>query len=296
MKDEDRTGEQPADITARKRAEREIASSQAQYRDIFNAASDGLFIVEPGDRIVDANPRMCKMFGYTYDEMLQLGGIDLAPPEVHQHFKEVRLQVQKTGAFFIETIGLRKDGSTFDVEVKGAGFSYGGKQQMLGIFRDITKQKKYEASLKSREEELLKKSQDLEEVNAALKVLLQRRDEDRKETQETLMINFKELVLPYLESIKETRLTQKQKGCLEMLEANLKNIVSPFLKNLKIKFHDLTPAEIKVVNLIKEGKRTKEIAEILGLSKRTVDFYRYNIRKKLLLTEKTSLMSHLSSL
>ena len=279
------------DITERKRAEEAILLNQVQYRNIFNSVNDGLLIVDFGDTIADANPQLCKMFGYTYDEILCLHGMDLATQSSYHLFKDVRSDIQKSGRFHVEALGKRKDGSTFDMEVFGVQFVTREKKQMLGVFRDITERKNFEKALKAREEELLHKTQSMEEANAALKVLLKSIEEERKEMEERLIGNFKEMVFPYLETLMETALNPKQQACLTIIESNLKKIASPFLATLK--FYGLSPAEIKVLNFIKEGKRTKEIAEIMGLSKRTVDSYRYNIRKKLKIGNNLPLTTYL---
>jgi DNA-binding NarL/FixJ family response regulator len=177
------------------------------------------------------------------------------------------------------------------MEVFGVQFVTQEKKQMLGVFRDITERKNFEKALKAREEELLHKTQSTEETNAALKVLLKNIEEERKELEERLIGNFKEMVFPYLETLMETALNPKQQACLTIIESNLKKIASPFLDTLK--FYGLSPAEIKVLNFIKEGKRTKEIADIMGLSKRTVDSYRYNIRKKLKIGNNLPLTTYL---
>ena len=284
------------DVTKRNQAERDARLSQMQYENVFNAATDGLIIMDLGDSIADVNPQMCKLFGYSRDEFLQLHGINLVPPSAQKAFLEIRKAIQSSGRFYLETTGLRKDGSTFDMEVLGTTFAGHSKQQMLGVFRDITQRKENERALQNREQELRVQAQSLQNANAALTVLLQRRDDDRREFEELLLTNFKALVLPHLESIKATSLTTRQQGFLEMLEINLQKILTPFLQNLQVKAHNLTQAEIKVVDLIKEGKRTKEIAQMMGLSKRTIDFYRYNIRKKLNIDDNTPLNTYLLSL
>jgi PAS domain S-box-containing protein len=282
------------DITERKRAEEEIILNQVQYRNIFNSVNDGLLVVDFGDKIADANPQLCKMFGYTYDEVLKLRGMDLATQSSYHRFKNVRSDIQKTGRFHVTATGKRKDGATFDMEVFGANFVTEGKNQMLGVFRDITERKNFEKALKTREDELLHKTQNIEEANAALKVLLKSIEEERKDLEEKVVGNFKEMIFPYFETLMETELSPKQEACLKIIESNLIKIASPFLD--KLKSYGLSPAEIKVLNFIKEGKRTKEIAEIMGLSKRTIDFYRYNIRKKLKINNNLPLTTYLMDL
>jgi len=163
--------------------------------------------------------------------------------------------------------------------------------------QEITERKRAEELLKKREQELEIKTSNLEEVNTALRVLLKSRDEDREEFEDKVLLNVKELVMPYIEKIKKIELDSRQLNYVNILESNLKDIVSPFLHILSSKYLKLTPTEIRVSNLIKEGKTTKDIAEIMGLAKRTIDFYRENIRRKLgLKNKKSNLRTNLMSL
>jgi len=163
--------------------------------------------------------------------------------------------------------------------------------------KEIDEHTQTETALIKRESELEIKTKNLEELNTALKVLLKRRDEDKEELSEKVLLNVKELVLPYIERIKKIDLSQTQNNYISILESNLNQIISPFLHKLSSRYSNLTPTEIRVANFIKEGKTTKEIAQTLILSKRTIDFYRENIRKKLGLNNiKTNLRTHLLTL
>ncbi len=161
----------------------------------------------------------------------------------------------------------------------------------------IEERKRAVEALREREAELEIKTTSLEEVNTALRVLLKRRDEDKTEVEEKVLVNVKELVVPFLEKIKNRPLDPKQVAYIHILESNLNDIVSPFLRTLSAKYVSLTPTEIQVVNLIKEGKATKEIAELFNLSSKTVNTHRQNIRMKLgLKNKKVNLRSHLLTL
>jgi DNA-binding CsgD family transcriptional regulator len=94
-----------------------------------------------------------------------------------------------------------------------------------------------------------------------------------------------------------TRIDSHQLNQLSILERNTGEIISPFLRTLSTKYPNLTPMEIKVINFIKEGRTTKEMAEMLNASARTVEAHRDNIRKKLgLRNKKANLKSHLMAL
>jgi len=153
-----------------------------------------------------------------------------------------------------------------------------------------------EQRVEERTRELRLKSENLEEMNTALKVLLKKREEDKTELEEKVIYNIKEMVMPFLEKLEKTRLDNRQRTYLEILNSNLDDIVSPFAKTLSTRYLNLTPSEIQIANLVKHGKTTKEIAELLSLSTRTIESHRDSIRKKLgIKNQKANLRTHLMS-
>ena len=131
---------------------------------------------------------------------------------------------------------------------------------------------------------------------ACVGVLLKQREADKSELQENVLTNVKELVRPYLARLSRSRLDASQRMLVEVLDANLESIVSPFVGKLSSRYFNLTPMEVKVAGLIKEGQTNKEIADLLALSKNTILFHRYNIRTKLgLKGRKVNLRSYLLS-
>ena len=169
-----------------------------------------------------------------------------------------------------------------------------GSLSAVRVVADITAQKRAEKALEEREAELKIKTNSLEETNTTLRVLLKRRNDDNTELEEKILVNVKQLVIPLLEKVKRRRLDSEQMAYLDLLESNLNDIISPFLRNLSAKYVNLTPTELRVAYFIKEGKTTKEIAEVMALSPRTVETHRKRIRMKLGLDKKKeNLRSHL---
>ena len=157
--------------------------------------------------------------------------------------------------------------------------------------------KQVESALVQSERKLKAKTADLEDANAALKALLKRMDADKAELEEKLIHNIKELVGPYIEKLKRTRLTEQQQAYVQIITSNLEEIVSPFVRHLSANYIKLTPTEIQVANFVKQGKTTKEIAAQLNLSARTIEVNRNNIRKKLgISNQKINLRTYLLSL
>ncbi len=137
---------------------------------------------------------------------------------------------------------------------------------------------------------------ELEKANIALHVLLEKRDQDKKEFEARIVSNVKTLILPYLEKLKKGQLPENRKAYVNIIETNLNELISPFAHGVSHKYFNLTPTEIQIADLIKQGHTTKEIAEFLNVSAKTVEFHRDNIRKKLgIKNKKINLRTHLLS-
>ena len=136
-------------------------------------------------------------------------------------------------------------------------------------------------SLKKIRAELESQTSKLEEANTALNVLMQQKIEYITEFEETVLLNAKELIEPFLEKLNKSKLDSKQKAYVSIIKSNLNEIVAPLVREfskINLKF---TPTEIQVTNLVKQGKTTKETAELLNLATSTIDSHRNHIRKKL---------------
>lgn len=151
---------------------------------------------------------------------------------------------------------------------------------------DITNRKRLERALKRSEAKLQRKALKLETTNTAMDVLLEKRLADKKDLEENMIYNVRELILPYLKKIKGNGLDTRQKTYISILERNLDNIMSPFLKSVSLGQLKFTPSELQVVQLLKEGMSTKQMADFFNLSPRTIESYRDNIREKLGLKKK----------
>jgi PAS domain S-box-containing protein len=283
----------------RERAEDALKESEARYRTIFENTGTATVIVEEDGTIVLANRQFERLTGRSRSEIEgkkrwmefvhedDLPKVNLLrrqggnPSRTSSHGYEFRITNNRDGILNV-LVNVAAIPST--------------KREVMS-FLDITERKMAEEVLKKREQELQLKSQSLEEANTALKVLLKHREEDKATLEEQVLVNVKKLVLPYLEKLKGTRLDSSQRIHVEIIEAHLNDIVSPFLRNLSSAYLSLTPREIEVATLVKEGKTTKEITKLLNISATAVDFHRKNLRSKFgIKSKKTNLRSFLTSL
>jgi PAS domain S-box-containing protein len=163
--------------------------------------------------------------------------------------------------------------------------------------QQIRKCRAIETALLSKERQLKKRRDDLAETNAALKVLLKQHEQDRRETEERISAHLKQMVLPHVTKLKKSKLPGRVAAHVASLEANLREFASPFAKVLSENLYNLTPTEMQVAGLIKMDKSTKDIAAELHLSSKTIEFHRYNIRRKMGLGRKRlNLRSYLKTM
>ena len=282
------------EIEERKQAEEALRESEELFSKFSEATWEAIMIHDRGI-LLQANGQYYQMFGYERAELLGKQAISMTttPESIETIMKNINSD--ETGPY--EVTGIRKDGTEFPMEIRGKMMKYFGKKVRVAAIRDITERKQAENELRKQKTELKIQSQHLHEVNSALKVLLKQRDEDKKELQESIVANVKELVVPYLTKLSQSKLDERQKSYISLAQASLDDIILPFIGKLSSKFLKLTPTEIQVANLIKHGKTTKDIAEILYLSVETVKFHRRNIRKKIgILNKKANLRTYLLSI
>jgi DNA-binding CsgD family transcriptional regulator len=171
------------------------------------------------------------------------------------------------------------------------------KSHIIVTHENITPIIEIQKALEEKEVELRSERERLEETNIALRVLLRQRDEDKTRIEETIYVNVDRLVLPYIEQLLQGRLSDKHRTLTEVVDANLRDIISPFLQNLSALNMLLTPQEIEVANMVRSGRTSQEIAEVLGISTSGVDFHRKKLRQKLGLTNSSrNLRSYLLAL
>jgi PAS domain S-box-containing protein len=282
------------DITEINEMEAALKVSEAKYRNIFENATEGIFQTGINGEILSANPSFARLFGYK------------SPEEIMRVIKDIRYEIyadenqRNTLSRLLDKQGFvrnfevqcrRKDGQRIWISLNFRVVRDRDNKILFyeGTLVDITERKKIQ-------EDLENKSRSLEETNAALRVLLKQREEDKTDLEEKVLHNIKELVLPYIDKLRAGQ-QSKDTVIVDIVESNLNEILSPFIKSMASRYANFTPKEIQIADLMKKGKTTKEISQILNLSPRTIDIHRYNIRRKLNINKKkVNLQSYLLSL
>jgi PAS domain S-box-containing protein len=290
------------DVTEKRLAEAELRRSEEKFRKIFENTMEAIFQSSAEGGFFSANPALARMLGYESPEELMKNVTDIGSQvyAVPQDRESIKALVEQYDAVRnVEAELLHKSGRRIwaSIDLNAIRDSEGKVLHYEGTFVDITERKLAEEALRRREKELEAKSTSLEEANTALKVLLRRREEDRKALEDRIATNVKEMVFPYIEKLKGTRLGENQSVYLSIMESGLNDIVSPLIEKMTASYAHFTPMEIQVATLAKAGKTSKESSRLLGLSKRTIDTHKNNIRKKLNLSNrKINLQAYLQNI
>ena len=299
------------EITKLKKAEKLLRESEERYRSLAESSLVGIWQITLDGYTLYINPAMCRMLEIEDHE--ELNGNTYESFFDNENQEIIKRQLAKRGqglssAYEVDLIG--KKGTKRNVMISGAPIflSEDNVHSTIGTLTDITDRKTAEKALikahnelehrvKQRTQELEAKKKSLEEINTAMKVLLKKREEDKIEIEKNVLTNVKELIRPYFAKIKQTKMDDQQRALFSIMESNINEIVSPFTRTMSLKYLNLTPTEIRIANLIRHGSKTKEIAEIMNVSPKTIETHRRNIRRKIGLEGKrANLRSHLLSL
>jgi len=290
-------------ITKRKTIEEKLATEMQRSLAVIENAPSGIVLLDEKRNYTYMNAKFQELFGYDLQDLPDENAwFAKAYPDPEYRSRVIAAWQRDIDGFAISpregaqwtfTVTC-KDGQEKTVHIIHVQLPTG---EYMKAYEDITEQKKAEELLKNREAELEIKSANLQDMNAALKVLLNQRENDKAELEAKIVRNVSKLVLPYIDELKQCRLDPPCTAHVDVIETNLKHIISPFLEKLGLRRVDLTPREMKIADLIKSGKTTKEISQLLQMSSAAVNFHRNNIRRKLgINNQKVNLAAYLSSL
>lgn len=277
------------DFTEFKKSE----AGRLREKSISDATIDnmpGIFcLLDEHGKLLRWNKNLEQASGYSDLEISKMRFLDFFAGQDKEEVAQT-IATFTNGQTCLEAYMTSRDGSKTAYFFTGLQVDIARAQWLVMIGLDITERKGMELALRE-------SAENLNEVNSALKALLRHRDEDRKEFEEAVLLNVKNLILPYFEKLKGSKLENNQKTWLDILETQLREITSPLARKLTFQQMNLTPTEIRVAALVRDGKTTKEIADTLGSSEKSISVHRNHIRGKLgLHGQRANLVAYLTSL
>jgi PAS domain S-box-containing protein len=140
-----------------------------RYQSIFESASDGLIVTDLETQLVaEANPAACAMHGYTYREFIGLHQPEIVHPNSHSLYRDYLQAVQAHGNHEAQLIHIRRDGTQFNVEVRGTSFTYQDRPCLLSVVRDISRRVLAERLLQNRVEARAREQSTLLDISQTL--------------------------------------------------------------------------------------------------------------------------------
>jgi len=291
-------------MTELKKALEACRETEDRYRRIFENTGTGMMISEDNGMISIVNTEFERLTGYKKSELeKKKTWMDL----IFQEDLDIIRETHRLGLIRFEKNPRHTGPERYNFRLVDrsqkvkylqvtASLIPGTRQNIVSMM-DITDMKEIHDAVEQSEKDLRTKSRELQELNTALEVLLKKREKDKKEMERSVSSNIENMILPHLLDLKKRMSRSEDVECVNIIEANLRKIALPFAQRLSANSRKLTLREIQVAGLIRNGKTTKEIAELLGVSKGAIDTHRNLIRKKMGLNKKRiNLQSYLASI
>ncbi len=278
------------DISQLKKDEKALSKNKAYYWELFESIGLPIVHVDAKGRHLFFNDAFAEFTGYSHMELKHMSFSDFFSPNSFMQIQDLNMKQMacQLDCFNIDIHFLCKDNSlrwgkmrAIPVHNQHDSFS------AFFVIVDKTIQKQTEENFLATQNELNIKERKLEEAYTSVQFIMEAMERKQNKLQERFICNIRELVLPFLDKLEKTPLNNNQRKLVKMTETYLERIASPFIHNLSSSYFNLTEKEIQVSALVKEGKTSKEIAELLNLSQRAIDFHRGRIRDKLGLKNKS---------
>jgi PAS domain S-box-containing protein len=284
------------DITERRQMEQSLKESEDKFRRLVSAMTDAVVILDGQTWVVTDLNKAAEAFSGLEGGQTAQRTIDelITDPTAARELMDV---LQDQGKVWGHRVNiLRSDREPFVAEVSASSFESRGKKLACLVIRDITERLEVERRLQEINQELLVNQKALEQKNSALSEVLSQIEQEKRIIVNQMTTNIKRVILPVVNKLAQL-LGNKEQEYIRRLRLGLDEIASPFVSRLEKQFAALTPRELEVASMIKEGMTSKEIASFLNTSVETVRNHRKSIRRKLGLThEKANLASFLRTM
>jgi PAS domain S-box-containing protein len=249
-------------------------------------------------RLIEANPSFFENTGYSKKDVIGHSVAETGfwpDPEVRSRVMRI---VGDNGV--VKTFPIKfkmSTGEIHDCIFSAQLVQFNDVPCTLEIFIDVSQDTSSEVGLTDKESTLFEKKKEIQNLNAALKVLIDHQESEKKDRHHNLVISLKKTIFPYLDKIKTRKIDIASRTYLSMIELNLNDLISSLPNAPADQMQNLTFTETQVADLIRQGKTSKEIAAMLNVSTAAISFHRHNLRKKMgLVKKKTTLRSYLQAL
>ncbi len=266
------------DVTDRNRMRDSLVASEARNAAILSVLPDLIFVIDSEGYYREFTGGYKDDLLVPADKVVGSHITDSIPPPLSDLLRAaVKRAISEGTSELIEYKLDLPSGVSSDFEGR---FVRCGEDECLVIVRNVTERKRLELELKELNEELRLEHLALTEKNIALRVVLAQIRQEVEEVKAQVNTNVEKLILPAIDRFRRGA-SAKDRTYADHIESLVVELTSSFAHNLIKRTASLSPREIEICNLIRLGYQTKQIADSLILSPRTVEKFRQRIRIKL---------------
>ena len=297
------------------RAQLEIEESRLKYADLYDLAPVGFLTLTPKGLILEANLTSATLLGEDRRYLIKRAFSSFITAEFQDMFcfhckRVIETLTKQTCELQLE----KKDGTTFYVLVESIPVQNSGTevQQIHSSIIDITERKKVEKALhkahedlerqfeertlelksaaeelKERQEELLRHKSQLEKVNnelmetnKAVSILARNIDKNKQEMESAIAKTINSMLIPTIKDLRKAKTVDGLHSAVDILATQVQAIINDLSGGMNI-LAPLTPTEMRVAVMIKNGLTSQNLANKLNISLHTAKTHRRNLRKKL---------------
>src|SRR5688572_18985788 len=269
------------DVTDRIEAEKRLDVYRERYEKAFRSGPDSITITSASDgEILEVNEGFEQISGYSREQIVGKSTIELGIWRDTSRRKQLIDELRVKGSVREYPIDIvTRSGEERACVVSAEMLEIAGKLCVLAVTRDITEQREAEEKLRDLSETLRREQVDFVRKNVALNEVLQHIEREKQSYRHEIASNVDNLLRPMLRKLREQgRLDRRE---VDLLQRGLDEVTGRDIDQFKNNVRKLTPRELDILEMIRNGRSSKQIAEALDLSSQTVHKHRQSIRRKL---------------
>lgn len=271
---------------------KDLESTSDYYSNVFNIIEDGVSVLDKDYVIEDVNPAVKKWYKER-ENFIGLKCYEVFHDRTSPCDKCPVRRTLETGKMHVEVIPYKAIGTGVAGWKEIKGYPIYDGEEIVGVVeyvKDVT----YEMDLFSKVAGIERELVNLKAQNEILQSFIDEREKEHFSLQSNISLNVKNLIKPVIHEIRNNIVSDSsEERMILFLESLIDRIVEPYLINVPDPESSFTTREIEILQLIKQGKSSKEIATLLFVTPKTVAFHRGNIRKKLGLCKTDNLRTYI---
>jgi PAS domain S-box-containing protein len=269
------------DVTDRLETANQLELLEERYEKAFRNSPNSITITyaDTGE-FLEVNDGFEQITGYRRAEIVGRTSLELGmwkDPEVRRHMINILKRDGRVRDLFVEVV--IRGGGVRSCLVSAELIQLEGRTCVLGVTRDITDRVVADEKLRQTTEQLRQEHQELLRKNIALSEVLEHIEDEKEQYRHEICASIDNLVRPTLRKLQQDgRLSHRD---VDGLVRGLDEITGKYIDEYRNNVSKLTPRELDILDMIRTGRSSKQIADALGLSSQTVHKHRQSIRRKL---------------